>query len=149
MKCLQTMILVSACLTLPVSTMGEVDIGDVTFEKLVASTKDWEGHKLPEMKPGQQELTIVRVTIPPGKQMPVHKHPVLNGVYIENGTLTIVLPGQKETLTLGEGKAFIEVTNKWHYGRNDGKEPVTIILFYSGPEGEPTTIFKNPEEKIN
>ncbi|GAB2875044.1 hypothetical protein GCM10027180_01750 [Microbulbifer echini] len=135
-------------LTFTYNAESQTDIGAVKFETLVASSKDWEGHKLPEMRPGQQELTIVRVTIPPGKQMPVHKHPVLNGVYIEKGTLTIVLPGQKETLTLGEGKAFIEVTNKWHYGRNDGKDPVIIVLFYSGPEGEPTTIFKNPDEKL-
>ncbi|WP_444946008.1 cupin domain-containing protein [Microbulbifer sp. VTAC004] len=100
-----------------------------------------------KIKSGQQELTITRATIPPGERMPVHKHPILNGVYIEKGTLTIGLPGQKETLTLGDGKAFIEITDKWHYGRNDGNIPVTIILSYSDPEGEPTTIFKIPDDK--
>ncbi|MCO1332798.1 cupin domain-containing protein [Microbulbifer sp. OS29] len=128
---------------------GQEKTNDVSFETLVSSTKDWEGHVLPKMKPGQPELTVVSVTIPAGKQMPVHKHPVLNGVYVAEGTLTIVLPGQKETLTLGEGKAFIEVTDKWHYGRNDGETPVTIILFYSGLEGQPTTIYKNPDDALN
>ncbi|WP_445360922.1 cupin domain-containing protein [Microbulbifer sp. EKSA005] len=128
---------------------GQDKTNDIKFETLVSSTKDWEGHSLPKVKPGQPELTIVSVTIPVGEQMPVHKHPVLNGVYVAEGTLTIVLPGQKETLTLGAGKAFIEVTDKWHYGRNDGDTPVTIILFYSGLEGQPTTVYKNPDDKLS
>lgn len=116
------------------------------MEPLVASTKDWEGKTLPPYPTtGQPELTIIRVTIPPKSQLPVHKHPVYNAVYVQEGQLTIIMPGQDDTLELKAGEAFVEVMNKWHFGRNDGDVPTVIILFYAGLEGTPVTILQDQE----
>lgn len=134
-------------LSLSLGAQPQEDIKGVKFETLVASTKDWAGDTLPASPKGQPELSIVKVTIAPGARLPVHKHPVLNGVYVAKGSLKVTLLDQKKTLTLDEGKAFIEVTDKWHYGRNEGNEPVSLIIFYSGIKGVPTTIFKNSQNE--
>ncbi|BBM03584.1 cupin domain-containing protein [Microbulbifer sp. GL-2] len=134
-------------LSLPLGAQPQEDIKGVEFETLVASTKDWAGDTLPASQKGQPELSIVKVTIAPGARLPVHKHPVLNGVYVAKGSLKVTLLDQEKTLTLDEGKAFIEVTDKWHYGHNEGNEPAILIIFYSGIKGVPTTIFKNSQNE--
>ncbi|WP_020415401.1 hypothetical protein [Microbulbifer variabilis] len=48
---------------------------------------------------------------------------------------------------LGEAKAYAEVTDKWHYGRNEGNGPANLIIVYSGVKGVPTTVIKNGQEK--
>lgn len=117
-------------------------------EPLVSSTRDWAGATLPAFPAeGQPELTAVRVTIPPGTQLPVHKHPVYNLVYVEQGELTLVLPDQDENniLKVPAGEAFVEVMDKWHFGRNDGDVPTVLVLFYAGIEGTPITIFQEDQ----
>ncbi|MFA0813158.1 cupin domain-containing protein [Microbulbifer epialgicus] len=79
------------------------EVKGVKFKTLVASTKDWAGDTLPSPAAGQPELSIVEVTIAPGARLPVHKHPVLNGVYVLKGSLKVTLIDRKETLTLDEG----------------------------------------------
>ncbi|GAB2897731.1 cupin domain-containing protein [Microbulbifer echini] len=134
-------------LLLPLSAQLQESIKGVTFKTLVASTKDWAGDTLPAPKEGQPELSIVQVTIAPGARLPVHKHPVLNGVYVAKGSLKVTLLDRKETVTLDEGRAYIEVTDKWHYGRNEGVNPVSLIIFYSGIKGVANTIYKDEPEK--
>ncbi len=36
----------------------------------------------------------------------------------------------------------IEVVNKWHYGKNKGRRPAELIMFYAGTPGVPITIKK-------
>ncbi|MCO1336247.1 cupin domain-containing protein, partial [Microbulbifer sp. OS29] len=133
-------------LLLPVGAFLQENMRGVKFETLVSSTKDWAGDTLSQAPAGQPELSIVRVTIAPGARLPTHKHPVLNSVYVAKGSLKVTLADRGETLTLSEGKAYIEVTDKWHFGRNEGDEPATLIIFYSGVKGVPTTIFQKETE---
>ena len=57
------------------------------------------------------------------------------------GELKVVTEAN-ETLILKPGDALVEVVNKWHYGVNEGDEPVEIIVFYAGIEGKPITVKK-------
>jgi quercetin dioxygenase-like cupin family protein len=58
-----------------------------------------------------------------------------------SGELTVETDEGK-TLHVGAGKAFAEVVDRWHYGRNDGDVPVDIVVFYAGTVGTPISVSK-------
>ncbi len=119
-----------------------LEAGKVKVEKLVRTTASWNGAKLPAYLSGQPEITILDITIPPHTELPWHKHPVINAGYMVRGELTVITDDHK-TLHLKAGDTIVEVVERWHYGRNDGDEPVEIVVFYAGVEGTPLTVLKN------
>jgi quercetin dioxygenase-like cupin family protein len=117
----------------------------VKVDVLVKSSASWDGRALPDYPEGQPEITILRITIPPGVQLPLHEHPVINAGVLLRGELTVVTRDDK-TLHLQAGDAIVEVVGKWHYGRNEGNEPAEIIVFYAGLQDTPITIKESPIE---
>lgn len=115
--------------------------GGVKVEKLAQSTKSWDGSKLEKFASGQPEITILKIRIPPGVQLPLHKHPYINAGVLLSGQLTVVSESKK-VLKLKAGDTIIELVNKWHYGKNEGKEDAVIIVFYAGIQGKAITIKK-------
>ena len=108
-------------------------------EKLIVSTQAWTGQKLPAYPAGQPEISILKVTIPPGQRFPMHKHPVINAAVVLKGELTVTTDKGK-VFHVNAGHPMIEVVNEWHYGANYGTEPVEMIAFYAGVKGTPITI---------
>lgn len=106
---------------------------------LVKSNSSWDGNKLPAYKNGIPEVTILKITIPPGAQLPLHKHSVINAGVLLSGELTVVTNDDK-ILHLKAGDSLVEVVNKNHYGKNEGSIPAEIIVFYAGVIGTPITI---------
>ena len=83
---------------------------------------------------GQPQITVVKVTVEPGKILPMHTHPCINAAYMVSGEATVVTKdGRKKTVKAGE--AFIELVDVWHYGHNHGTEPAEIVVFYAGTPG--------------
>jgi quercetin dioxygenase-like cupin family protein len=113
----------------------------VEVKKLAQSETMWDGTPLPAYPAGQPEITIIKVTIPPHSTLAWHKHPSINAGYLLSGTLTVVSENGKQ-LTLKPGDTLIELVNKYHYGRNDGADPVEIVVFYAGKHGVPLSIAK-------
>ena len=111
-------------------------------EVLEKTTVSWDGDSLPVYPQGQPEITILKITIAPGQQLPVHKHPYINAGVLVRGQLTVVTDKGK-TRHLKAGQALAELVDKWHYGKNDGAEPAEIIVFYAGIKGQPITIIKD------
>jgi quercetin dioxygenase-like cupin family protein len=110
-----------------------------TKEKFAVSTETWTGKKLPPYPSGQPEISILKITIPPGQRLPMHKHPVINAGVILRGELTVTTD-KGEVLHVKAGQPIVEVVNEWHYGANHGTEPVELIVFYAGVKGTPITI---------
>jgi quercetin dioxygenase-like cupin family protein len=117
------------------------DTNTVKVETLAKSTTTWDGNTLPEYKKGQPEITILRITIPPGVKLPLHTHPVINAGVLLSGQLTVITKDNK-TLHLKAGDSIVEVVNTWHYGKNEGNTRAEIIVFYAGIFGKPITIKK-------
>jgi quercetin dioxygenase-like cupin family protein len=113
--------------------------GGVTVQVLTKSTFSWDGSQLPHYPRGMPEITILKITIPPGVELPLHQHPVINAGVLLKGQLTVVSEDHK-TLHLKAGDPIVEVVGKWHYGKNDGDRPAEIVVFYAGTKGHPTTI---------
>ncbi len=111
----------------------------VVSQTVCKSTSSWDGKALPDYASGRPEVTILRITIPPGALLPVHKHTVINAGVLLEGELTVVTDEGK-TLLLKAGDGIVEVVNTWHYGKNEGDKPAVIIMFYSGIAGKPVTL---------
>lgn len=135
-------ILFTAFLALSVSGNVNADPSAATRVEVLANTGlSWDGSTLPDYAAGKPQITILKITIPPGVQLPEHKHPVINAGVLTKGTLTVVTEENKK-LYMKAGDALVEVVNKWHYGVNEGTEPAEIIVFYAGTPESPTSIKK-------
>lgn len=110
-------------------------------EVLSKSSTSWDGENLPNYPKGEPEITITKITIPVGFQLPVHKHSIPLGGYIVSGELTVV---KNDSIyhKVKAGETLIELVNTWHYGKNEGAEPVVIIVFYLGIKDKPLSINK-------
>ncbi len=117
------------------------DSNSVKVDILAKASSSWDGSDLPEYEKGKPEITILRIKIPPGVKLPLHKHPVINAGVLLKGELTVVTEDNK-TLHLKAGDSLVEVVNKWHYGKNEGNKQAEIIVFYAGISGTPITIKK-------
>ena len=130
------------CLALLLSSnVWPQDINTVKVDVLAKTSSSWDGRDLPDYTKGKPEITILRITIPQGVQLPLHKHPVINAGILLKGELTVVTE-DNETVHLKAGESMVEVVNKWHYGKNEGNTPAEIIVFYAGTLGTPITIKK-------
>jgi quercetin dioxygenase-like cupin family protein len=130
------------CLVLLLSSnVLAADINSVQANVLAKTSLSWDGSRLPGYPKGTPEVTILRIKIPPGRQLPLHKHPVINAGVLLNGELTVVTDDNR-TLHLKAGDPIVEVVNKWHYGKNEGNEMAEIIVFYAGALDMPITIEK-------
>lgn len=115
------------------------DSNGIQVEELARSSASWNGQALPDYPEGRPEVSILRITIPPGTLLPLHEHPVINaGVLLEGQLLVETVSGEK--LRLLAGDPIIELVDTPHSGLNDGDEAAVIIVFYAGVEGRPITV---------
>lgn len=105
--------------------------GAITVETLAKSVASWDGTALPAYPAGQPEITILRIRVAPGAELPRHYHPVINAAVLIGGQLTVVTEKQ-ETRHLKAGDALVEVVDKWHSGHNPGPAPADLVVFYAG-----------------
>ncbi len=97
---------------------------------LLKTAQSWDGKAL-EYPQGQAQITGLIIEIAPGGETGWHEHPVPSFGVILQGTLEVRLQnGQTKRLQAGE--ALAEVVNTLHNGKNVGKEPVKIAVFYAG-----------------
>jgi quercetin dioxygenase-like cupin family protein len=116
----------------------------VKVTPLLKTTHTWNGApiKYPE---GQAEITSLMIEIAPGGETNWHEHPVPSfGVLLE-GTLEVSLTDGKKKL-IKPGEALAEVIATAHNGRNVGKTPVKLIVFYAGAVDRPVTV-QRPDAK--
>lgn len=113
----------------------------IETEVLAKASLSWDGSDLPDFPKGDAEVTILRIIIPPGAQLPLHTHPVINAGVLLSGELTVVTEDNR-THNLKAGESIVEVVNKWHYGRNEGTQTAEILVFYAGVADKPITVKK-------
>lgn len=120
---------------------GPVPALGIQVDVLAKSGASWDGTTLPSYPDGAPEITILKISIPPGRRLPLHQHPVINAGYLLSGRLRVVAE-DNQTLDLKAGDALVEVVKKWHYGINEGTEPAVIVVFYAGVPDTPITVKK-------
>ena len=115
------------------------DLNAIQTDILAKSGLSWDGSRLPDYPRGSPEVTILRIKIPPGALLQLHKHTVINAGVLLSGELTVVTEDGK-TLELKAGESIVEVVNKWHYGKNKGDKTAEILVFYAGVIDVPITV---------
>jgi len=115
------------------------DYEGVKVTPLKKTTTTTSGQKVTYPKTDAPEVTAVLVEIPVGGETGWHMHPVPVYAYVLSGALTVEME-KGERYPFREGDALIEVVNQAHNGRNTGKVPVKLVVFYTGVEGGPITV---------
>ena len=124
----------------------EAESQEARVQKLLQTTKSWNGTDLPDYPDGKPEISILKVSIPPYSELALHKHQVINAGVLVAGELTVITES-KDTLRMKTGDALSEVIDTWHYGVNEGDEPAEIIVFYVGTPGTPLSIHATDDKE--
>jgi len=117
---------------------GHAQETGLQMEVLLKSGHTWDGAALPAYPDGPPEITIVKLTVPPGTELPIHRHPFINGGMLLSGELKVRSESGQET-HIRAGDAVLELVDTWHAGRNEGTEPAVALVFYVGTPGVPLT----------
>ena len=110
-------------------------------EVILKTTSTWDNAIYKKLKIKKPEITVLKIIIDVGESLPMHKHDLVNVAYVKKGTLTVITDDNKE-ITLHEGESLPELIGKYHYGKNTGKEPIELIVFYLGEKGSPLSVNK-------
>ncbi len=113
----------------------------IIIEPLLKTDTTSIGQKIiyPQFK--ENEVTIAKITFPPGVSTGWHKHEIPVFAYVLKGTLTVEQENNKVT-EFKENSTFAEVFDTYHNGVNNGKEDLVLIAFYMGGKGIPNSIVK-------
>lgn len=111
----------------------------VVLEPVLKTDTTSIGQKIVYPQFENDEVSIVKVTIPPGKSTGWHKHTFPVFAYVLQGTLTVKVENKK-ALQFPKGSSFSEVINTLHNGENNGKDDVVLIAFFMGEKGKPLSV---------
>ena len=110
----------------------------VKVTRLLQSPTSWNGAAL-AYPSGQAEVTAMLIEIAPGAETGWHLHPVASFAYILEGELEVSLK-DGSVKHLEAGQALAEVVNTLHNGRNVGKVPLKLVVFYAGASNSTLTV---------
>ena len=126
-----TIVLAGICLT----AKSQYNKG-VVLESVLKTDTTSIGQKIVYPTFANDEVSIVKVTLPPGKSTGWHKHFFPVFAYVLQGTLTVEVENKK-TLQFPVNSSFSEVINTLHNGVNNGNEDVVLIAFFMGEKDKP------------
>lgn len=110
-------------------------------ETLVQTDSHWNNEAIKPIHIEHPKITMLRITIPAGEKLSMHKHPILNIGYLTKGELT-VRSENGDVLVLKPGDPIIELVDVWHYGESTGSEDAEIVVTYVGSQEDPLSIAK-------
>jgi quercetin dioxygenase-like cupin family protein len=109
----------------------------VKVTQVLKTTRTWNDAPI-KYPDGQAEVTGLVIEIAPGGETGWHRHPVPSFGMLLEGSLEVTLAdGRKKRIEAGE--ALAEVIDTSHNGRNVGKGPAKLVVFYAGAVDKPVT----------
>lgn len=131
-------IFLSVAFNLPCASGADYD-GGVKVTLIKKGTTASNGQQLSYPRAGNPEVTALIVEIPPGGNTGWHSHPFPVYAFVLSGALTVEVD-RSDPCHFKKGDAIFEVMNTPHIGKNPGKEPVRLAVFYTGIEETPNTV---------
>ena len=119
--------------------------GEIKIERLLKTDTTETGQPINYPDISNEEVTILKVTIPPGKSTGWHKHLFPVFAYVLDGTLTVQQENGKK-IRIKKNASVSESINMYHSGMNEGKNPVVLIVFYMGEKDKPVSVKKDDDE---
>jgi len=101
---------------------------------LLATSNTVVGEAIRYPTSGQAKVTVSIVTILPGANTVLHRHPAPLVAYILEGEMSVDY-GEKGQKVFRKGDALVEAMDVPHRGMNHGTSPVKILAVYLGAEG--------------
>ena len=114
---------------------------EIKIEKLLQTDTTETGQHINYPDINNEEVSVLKVTIPPGKSTGWHKHLFPVFAYVLKGTLTVQQENGKK-IRIKENASVSESINMYHTGMNEGKQPVVLIVFYMGEKNKPVSVKK-------
>ncbi|WP_456867805.1 cupin domain-containing protein [Galbibacter sp. BG1] len=113
-------------------------------ETLLDSHKNGIGQhiKYPTVK--QANVTMKKITFPPGSTTGWHKHSIPVFSYIIQGKLTVETKGH-ETKVFSRNTCFSESYNTLHQGSNKETTDLVVIAIYLGGDELPLSIVRDKQ----
>ena len=99
------------------------------------------GQKITYPEFADPAVTMLKITIPPGKSTGWHKHNIPVFAYLVKGTLTVELEDHRE-LKFGEESTFAEMRDTYHNGKNMEDSDLVLIAIYMGGKEQKLSIPK-------
>ena len=112
-----------------------------TSETVIQTNAHWNGQPIKPIMIKNPKITMLRITIPVGEKLAMHKHPILNIGYLTKGELT-VRSDKGEVLVMKPGDPIVELVDRWHYGESTGTEDAEIVVTYVGEKEDDLSIIK-------
>lgn len=103
----------------------------IKAETLLKTSESWDGVAYAAYPPGQPQITVVRLTIPPHTILPWHSHPMPNAAYVVSGGIVVEKQADGSRRTLRTGQVLAEMVDSPHRGVT-GDEPAVLMVFYAG-----------------
>lgn len=103
-------------------------------QKLLSTGKTVVGEDIRYPTSGSARVTVAIVTIAPGSQAALHRHPAPLVAYVLEGELTVDY-GAQGMKTFQPGEALVEAMDVPHRGINRGTGIVKLLAVYVGAEG--------------
>ncbi|MBR3501889.1 MAG: cupin domain-containing protein [Alphaproteobacteria bacterium] len=110
-------------------------------ETLIQTDSHWNKQAIKPIHIDNPQITMLRITIPAGEKLAMHKHPILNIGYLTKGELT-VRSENGDVLVLKPGDPIVELVDIWHYGESTGSEDAEIVVTYVGEKEDSLSIIK-------
>ena len=100
----------------------------------------------PIVMPKHPTLVATVATFPPGSRLPVHKHLYPHYGYMLEGVLTVTNTQTGKSFEIKKGDFLVEMNDTWHYGQNNGTEPVKLLIIDHLPMGVTSNVvLKDPK----
>ena len=119
--------------------LASLNVWAANSEKVIQTTTHWNQQPINPIHIDHPQVTILRITIPAGEKLAMHKHPILNVGYLTKGELT-VRSEKGDVLVLKPGDPIVELVNEWHYGESTGTEDAEIVVTYVGDKADDLSI---------
>jgi len=112
-----------------------------TSQTVIQTSSHWNGQPIKPINIKNPKVTMLRITIPVGEKLSMHKHPILNIGYLTKGELT-VRSEKGDVSVLKPGDPIVELVDIWHYGESTGSEDAEIVVTYVGDKDDELSVAK-------
>ena len=114
---------------------------DLIIEQILKTDTTSLGQRISYPVTANDEVTMLKITLPPGKTTGWHVHEIPVFAYVLKGTLTVEFEDGK-TVRFAENSSFAEVLHTVHRGINRENCDLVLLAIYLGEKGKPLSIKK-------
>lgn len=79
---------------------------------------------------GAQQLSLILAEIDPGKEIPLHRHEVEEGLYVLEGSGAVAIGGEERPIAAGS--FCVMPAREYHTVRNTGSGVMKLVAAFSG-----------------